>query len=197
MGRSKKKATDTMTERDRQFAEAYLLTNCNGVEAARMVGHQGSDDALAVAASRHLKKSGVQGILAERRQELAMDALEVVQRLSDQARASLDDCLDEDGRFDIAKARRMRRMHLLSELTSKTTTSKDGDTFVEVKVKMHSSQTALITLAKYHGLLTEILAVRDLPKTDAELLKLLKSELERVTGKPVDLSTWTAAEVVH
>jgi hypothetical protein len=38
---------------------------------------------------------------------------------------------------------------------------------------------------KYHGLLTKIQAIKDLPKNEDELVALAIREIERVTGKRV------------
>lgn len=174
------------------FAEEYLRHNCNGTEAARACGHQGTDAALAVTASRLLKSAKVQEHLKERRREIAMEVDEIIARLADEARASMEDFLDDDMRLDLAKGKRLRKLHLVKEFSEKVIkswTRKHGaveieEQLVERRIKLHDAQAAKRILGQYHGILVDRVAV-ELPKDGRELTEVLAGEVERVTGKKV------------
>ncbi len=50
------------------------------------------------------------------------------------------------------------------------------------RVKLYSRVDALKTLMKYLGLLTDVISVRDIPKTAEEAKVLLAKELRRIYG---------------
>ena len=87
---SRRRATE---ERERRFAIAYLKTEGNGVEAARLAGYRGTKASLAVTASRLLKRAKVRALLdahakkLERR--LGMDVEEIIDRIGMQAQSNL------------------------------------------------------------------------------------------------------------
>ena len=97
------------------LASAYIRHNCNGVRALRSMGHPGTSEVLRTTAWRLLTNVDVQKALAKLRKEAAMDALEAVARMADIARGSLQDFLDKDGRVNLAKARRLGKLHLIRE----------------------------------------------------------------------------------
>lgn len=55
-----------LSERERRFVEAYLLDPSNQTAAAKAAGYKGNGDALAVQASRLLRRPKVQQGIAER-----------------------------------------------------------------------------------------------------------------------------------
>jgi len=115
-----------------------------------------------------------------------MDATEVLQRHSEIARVNLDDCISEDGRLDLEKARAMRKMHLIKAITTKTYWDKGKKAEVtEVRVEAYNAQQAQQTLMKYHGLLADVIAVKKLPDNAEELAGMLRAEVERTTGLKV------------
>lgn len=97
------------------FAARYIEHNCNGVRALRSLGHKGSSGVLRTTAWRLLTNVDVRRALARLRKEMEMDALEVVARMADMARAGLGDFLDSKGLVDIKKARRFGKLHLVRE----------------------------------------------------------------------------------
>lgn len=168
----------------RVFADVYLTTNCNGVETLRRMGHTGNDAVLATTAWRLLRKVEVQDALEERRRDIAMGALEAIERHSRIARCSMDDVLDARGDFDVAKARETGAIHYVREVTVREIPMKTGPPIIERRCKMDDRQAAQVTLMKYHGLLTEVLAIKDMPKTEEELIDAVMREVRRVTGEP-------------
>jgi hypothetical protein len=167
------------------FASAYVRHNCNGVRALRAMGNKSSPEAAAVTASRLLRNAKVQEALAELRKKADMDALEVVARMSDMARASLEDFLDRDGRVDLAKARRRGKLHLIQHFRQGSHETEGGVT-TETTLKLYDAQAALKTMMEYHGLLSDILEIRRLPKDPAELRQFIKERLPLLFEDPND-----------
>jgi phage terminase small subunit len=179
------------------FAEEYLRHNCNGTEAARACGHTGTDASLAVIASRLLKSVKVQEHLKARRKQIAMDVDEIIARLADEARGSMEDFQRDDDpeRLDLAKGKRLRKMHLVKEFSEKVVktwryrqgTGKDAveveEQLVERRIKLHDAQAAKRILLDYHGVLRD--RTPDLPKDEKELTEVLAEEVERVSGEKV------------
>lgn len=75
-------------ERRRLFVAAYIANGRNGREAARDAGYQGTEHALAVTASRLLKRADIRNKLAAYvdRAEAGLKASEIIERLSNLAR---------------------------------------------------------------------------------------------------------------
>lgn len=147
-----------LTTRQRLFVEAYLA-NPNGVQAAKAAGYKGNDRTLSVVAAENLAKPNIAVLIEKRVEEAAMPANEVLQRLSEHARASLADLLDDDGQFNLAKARADKKDHLLKKLKVKKfiTTSQKGNEYetITYEYEIHDPQAALVHLGRFHKLFTD------------------------------------------
>ena len=165
------------------FATRYVKFNCNGARALRSLGHKGSREVLWTTAWRLLRNVEVRTALARLRKEMDMDALEVVARMSEMARASIEDFLGKDNRIDIGQGRRRGKLHLLKryrERVLRTTTRDYGqvrEEIVEREVWLHDALAALKTMMEYHGLLSDILELRKVPKDPQELRQFIKDRL--------------------
>jgi len=162
------------------FAAAYVKHNCNGVRALRSTGHKGSPAVLAQTASRMLRDHKVLDALDQYRHEAGMGAIEAIQRLADIGRFSLDYVLDKAGDFDIRKARKLGKIHLLKSIT-KTVTDGDGWSKTQYKTEAYSVLDALRLVLQFHGLLDNELKHRR-PRDPRELDEMLHTELLRVHG---------------
>lgn len=151
---ARRKGREGLSIQEALFVEAYLACNCNGTEAARRAGYKGDGDTLEVQASRRLTRANVRDALDARRQKAAVGAWETLQRLSDHARASIEDFLDDACSLDLTKAREAGKRPLVKELTERIIPTKDGD-IRQTTITLHDAQTALITLMKHHGLLKD------------------------------------------
>lgn len=162
---------EELTGKQQAFINAYLSNGFNATEAARTAGYKGNDNVLGVTGHENLRNPKISVIVNERLNEAAMSANEVMARLSKIARGEVDDFLDEDGKFDLPKARRLNKTGLLKKLKSKRT-SKRVDTldtgdeenretletllvYEEVEFEMYSAHEALRDLGKYHKLLND------------------------------------------
>lgn len=163
------------------FAKHYIEANCNGTEAMRRCGHPGSDTVRADAASAFLRKAEVQERLSALRKALEMTAEEAVQRMSEMGRVDIADYLDEDGCFDLKKAKELDRTRFIKEYKVETEQRTVGAgeaakpiTVTKTTFKLHDAQTAVQTMMKRHGLLKD--------KTVHEAGESLAETLAKVLG---------------
>lgn len=163
-------AKEGLTTKQRLFVESYLSNGFNATEAARTAGYKGNDVTLAAVGYENLRKPQIAAVVSERINEAAMSANEVLHRLSVIARGEVTDFIDEDGKFDLKTARRLKKAGLLKKLKRKTTSKvvevreegkEEGETletslvFEEVEFEMYSAHEALRDLGKYHSLFTD------------------------------------------
>lgn len=135
--------TTPLTDQQIMFCEHYLMC-WNATKAARLAGY--SEATARQQGSRLLTYANVRAYVDDALKTSAMDRHEVLARLTDHARADIRDVLNDKGEFDFSKAENNGAIALVSEIETKE---------FGVKVKMVSSQTALVTLARFHGLLTD------------------------------------------
>ena len=100
---------------------------------------------------------------------LTMPGNVVLKQLTDIATGSIEDLLDDDGRFDYLAAKQKGKLPLVKKLKRKTTSKKvdrftDGDdpetletsiVYEEVEFEMYSAHEALRDLGKFHKLFTD------------------------------------------
>ena len=160
-----------LTGKQKIFIDAYLSNGFNATEAARTAKYKGNENTLSSVGYENLRKPEISVIINERLNEAAMSANEVMARLSKIARGDVNDLLDDDGKFDLAKARRLKRTGLLKKLKNKRTSKRvdsitEGDednretletalVYEEVEFEMYSAHEALRDLGKYHKLLND------------------------------------------
>lgn len=165
------RAGDSLTGKQRVFVDAYLSNGFNATEAARAAGYRGNNNVLSVTGHENLRNPKISVIVKERLNEAAMSANEVIARLSEIARGEVDNFLDEDGKVDLKKARRLQKTKLLKKFKTKRTskrvdTIEGGDEenretletslmYEEVEFEMYSAHEALRDLGKYHKLLND------------------------------------------
>lgn len=135
-----------LTDKQRAFVEAYLANGFNAADAARQLKYAYPDRQ----GYRLLRNVEIAAAIREALSERAMPADEVLARLAEQARSTMDDFLDDDGKIDFGRARERGRMHLIKARS----TTKEGE-----RIELYSAQTALELLAKHHKLLTDNVAV--------------------------------------
>ena len=162
-----------LSYKERLFVEFYLgETNGNATESARRAGYRWPDKQ----GSQLLGKTRISAAIAARVSDVAMSANDVLARLSDIASGSLGDFvkIGEDGgfSFDLRKAKRRDKLHLVKKLKNKKETryerTGDGDdtrpvTVEQLEIELHAPQNALHKLGQYHGLLKE----KNEPEVDA------------------------------
>jgi phage terminase small subunit len=138
----------SLTEKQQVWLEEYL--QCwNGAEAARRAGYacpyQSAHD--------NVTNPKIQAEIKARLSLKAMSADEVVMRLADQARGSIEDFITIDPagsgvwRVDLEKAKQRGVLHLIKKLWV------DGEG--HVRIELQDQQRALELLGKAHGLFIE------------------------------------------
>ena len=139
----------SLTKKQRVFIEEYL--QCwNAAEAARRAGY--SERTARTQGSKLLTKVDIVEAIQKRIEEKAMSADEVLVRLADQARVSLDDFVTIYGtgksewNLDLPKIIREGNSHLIKSLTP---------TQYGLKVELHDKQKALELLGRHHKLFTD------------------------------------------
>jgi len=124
-------------------------------------------------ASRLLRNDKVALEIKERFEARAMKADEVIDRLSQIARGDIEDYLNEFDGFDLAKARKAKRTHLIKKIKQRTITKigkgedEDDTEIHDVEFEMYSAHEALRDLAKVHALFV------DRTRNDSDALTML------------------------
>lgn len=141
-----------LTRKRQAWLEEYL--KCwNATEAARRVGFAHPN----AQGPRLLLDVRMQEAIQVRLDELAMSANEVLLRLAEHARGTMEDFteiieLDDKGRstfiVSLSKAKRLGKLGLIKKLTY----TKDGGYTIE----LYDSQAALSLIGKHHGLFKDI-----------------------------------------
>lgn len=142
------------------FVDAYL--SCfNATEAAKKAGY--SERSAHSAGWNLLRHPEVEAMLEQRLQQSAMLADEVLMRLAEQARGSLDYFLSKDMELDLDAAREGKKLHLIKKVRQKHRAQqlKSGDVVetTETEIELHDVQKALELLGRHHGLFQDKLEV--------------------------------------
>lgn len=140
-----------LSKKQQAFVESYL-TCWNAAEAARLAGY--SEKTARQQGSRLLTNVDIQAAIQERLNELKMGADEVLVRLTDIARGSMDHFVTGSGGVSLSRARDAKKMHLIKRLTY--TVSDKGDQRTEhATIELYSAQDALVQIGRAHGLFVD------------------------------------------
>lgn len=142
----------TLTPKQQKFKD-YFLIYLNATKAAELAGYAHPNKR----GPELLKNPQIADAIENNLRETAMSAEEVLARLSEHARSDIGEFLDMDGNLDLKRMKSSGMTRLVKKLnTSKSsgTSPKGGDWEREtVTLELHDAQSALTTLARYHGLL--------------------------------------------
>lgn len=180
-----------------EFVNQYFLCGFNATEAYQRAYGTEDYNSAAASASRLLKDVKVKQEIEARFEARAMSANEVIDRLSQIARADFGDCMDDDGQIDIKKVKQARKTHLIKKIKQRrfTTPTADADAPTlgqDLEVEFYSSHEALRDMAKIHSLFTEKNRVEDWRTDLIDLLKkgeisaeLVLQQLDRATAQDI------------
>ena len=144
------------TDKQKLFADFYVgEASLNATRAARLAGYKGDDNVLGVAGSRLLRNAKVRAYIDEQLKDLVISENEVLTILTKQAKGSLADVLDDEGRFDLGDAKRRGVDALLKKLKITETFHKSGDMERRYEYEIHDAKDAAVQLGKFHKLFTE------------------------------------------
>lgn len=142
---------EKLTGKQRAFIHAYLGdAHFNATEAARIAGYKGNGNTLGVTAFHLLRNPKIAEQIDGSLAALTMPGNVVLKQLTDIATSSIEDVLDDDGRFDFEAAKKAGKLPLVKKLKRKT-----GKDWEEVEFEMYSSHEALRDLGKHHKLFTD------------------------------------------
>lgn len=153
----------TLSNREKVFCMEYV-TDWNGARAAIAAGY--SKKTARNIASENLTKPNIRAEIDRILTAKAMQAGEVLARLTEQARASHAPFIriDDDGflYFDFSDPEAKKNLHLIKKIKTKRKRliygkGEDAETWEGewVEVELHDSQTALTQLGRHHGLFTD------------------------------------------
>lgn len=132
-----------MNAKQQAFLEHYL--QCwNASEAARLAGY--SEKAAGAIGHKLLKNAEISRAYKERLAELHMGSDEILKRLAEQARGSLDGFVTDRGNIDLAAAKQSGALKLAKRI--KTQTGKVDS----IEVELHDPQRAMELLGKHLAL---------------------------------------------
>jgi phage terminase small subunit len=170
-----------LTAKQQAFVEAYLANGFNATAAARKAGY--SERTAHAIGWENLRKPEIATLIQQGMAERAMSADEVLARIAEQARGTMDDFLDEDGKIDLKQGRERGKLHLVKTRS----VTKEGE-----RIELYSSQMALEILAKAHGLLIDRVDVNDVTDyadvSPAEQIAIHQAEIDRLAA----LAAWDA-----
>lgn len=151
-----------LNDRQRAFVEFYLIS-WNAADAARKAGY--SDKAARQHASYLLSNHYIQDAITLRVKELGATADEVIVRLTDHARGSVEYFLDENDDLDLAGARKKGKLSLIKKLkrTRRTEHPKDGEpvTVTTLELELYDAQNAIVQLGRILGLFVDKVEIKD------------------------------------
>ena len=165
----------SLTPKRRAFADAYTKS-WNATQAAKAAGYKNPR----TLGSRLTKVDSVQDYIAERLSEQTMDADEALQRLAQVARGEFAEFVTDEGTLDIPRMRKEGKVHLIKAIRH----SRYGPS-----IEFADMLSALTTIAKHHGLLTDRVQVEaglnirpeDVAAADALLREFLQQMDERAS----------------
>ena len=132
-----------MNNRQKIFVEEYL-TSFNATDAARKAGY--SEKTAYSIGQENLKKPEIADAIQARLDEKHMGADEVLTRLAEQARASFEDFLNDEGELDLLKARAAGKLHLVKKISC----GRHGTT-----IELYDAQAAQALIGRAHKLFVD------------------------------------------
>lgn len=136
-----------LSKKQQAFVEHYLR-EWNATRAALLAGY--AERSARQQGSRLLSNDDIQAVIQARLDELKMSADEVLLRLADQARATMDDFIDPERKdVDLVRAAERGKLHLVKKFSRST-----GKTET-VTIELHDAQAALVQIGRHHKLFTD------------------------------------------
>ena len=143
-----------LTQKQQLFIDHYLAGE-SAVRAAELAGYTGEYASLRVSGSRLLTSANIKQAIAERLRDSAMPAQEVLARLSQIARGSMDDFVKFDANgnptVDLQQAKERGALPLVKRIS----VTKAG----KVSLELYSAFDALTQLARHYSLFHDELIV--------------------------------------
>lgn len=168
-----------LTPKQKLFADLYVgEAHLNATKAAIRAGY--SLRSAQQIGSENLLKPVISSYIEKRLDALTMPSKEILVGLTNEAKGSIADILDDDGTFNYEKMIKRGSDKLLKKLKVKKTIrrTKDGEETEEIshEFEMYDAQAAKVHIGKAHGLFIEKheLSIKNVSKlSDEELLAIV------------------------
>ena len=158
-----------LNSKQQMFVNEYLKCY-NATQAALVAGY--AEGSAYAHGHKLLKNAEIKEAISQRLSESAMSADEVLMRLAEQARGEHSKYISDEGYVKIGDIVKDGKAHLIKEIEE----AKDGTK----KYKFYDAQSALNTLAKHHGLLTDKME-STINNFDIDYSKLTTEQLQRIS----------------
>jgi phage terminase small subunit len=145
-----------LTGKQKLFADYYVgEANLNATKAAIRAGY--SPKTAKSIGSENLTKPDILAYIENRLDELTMPSKEILVGLTNEAKGSISDVLNENGEFDYAGmcergADKLLKKLKIRKITRKERGSEDEIEEITHEFEMYDAQAAKVHLGKYHGL---------------------------------------------
>lgn len=171
---------EKLTAKQQSFVSAYLANGFNATRAAIEAGY--SEKTAYSIGWENLRKPEIKSAIDEALAMYAMPKNEVLARLADHARGTMADFLN-DGRetLDLAKADRASRLHLVKKFTHNI-----GKETENISIELYDAQSALVQLAKVHGLLIDKTALTTPDGKEPFSLEIKSIEYREAIPSPIE-----------
>lgn len=179
--------------RSEVFVEKYL-TCWNATQAAREAGYKNPNKI----GPRKLVEVGIQQAITERLKDLQAESKEVITRLTQHSRASIELFLDDNNELDLAVARKNNALSLVKKIkrTRRTEPRKDQGPVVitTLEIELHDAQAATVQLGRVHGIFVDKVVVEP-SKALQEALEKLGLTYDDIKSDPLAVSLFAQAGV--
>lgn len=169
-----------LTDKQQAFVLHYLVC-LNGAEAARRAGYPAAS--ARQIASENLSKPDIRAAIDAALADAAMPANEVLARLTEIARGSMEDLLTVRGRgvqLDLKGAKERGVLHLVKKYTK----TKRGEA-----IELYGADAALIKLGEYHRLWVQRQELSGPNGAPIEIADARSRLLDKLTRRTADADT--------
>ena len=139
-------AEDSLTDRQRLFAEFYLANGFDRTKAAIQAGY--SEHSAKSKANDLMIEPRIKATIQSRLDEHAMTAAETMARLTEWGRGTMAHFVDDEGQLDLESESAKAHRHLIKEV-------KTDQYGVPISIKLHDPQKPVSTIAKIHGMVRD------------------------------------------
>ena len=144
-----------LTHKQALFVVFYVgRAKGNATEAARLAGYGGEDGTLAQIGWENLRKPKIRAAIDELMATALMGEMELLWRIAEDSRADLSDFQSDTNpeELDLKKAQSRGKLHLIREIHTEKTVSKEGLATHRTRIKLVDAQAARRDLARIKGL---------------------------------------------
>lgn len=180
-------AWDALNEQQRVFVVAFVgEANFNQTRAADLAGYGGTYGSKRAIGSRLLTIVNINTVKDALLRSRIMPAHEVMARVSEDARASMEDFVDEHGDFSLREAKERGVLGAIKKLKVRSGLDSKGLPWTETSIELVDRQAALRDLLKAYGVTTK--STIELTGKDGKDLNLgVTFDLSGLTDEEVDL----------